>query len=119
MAADTLTHAIRPGWALARVIETQGSDLHLKVPAHPLIRTHGKLEAIPDTEPLPPEDTERMLKQMLNDPTKLEEFDQNGEVDFSYAVEGLARFRVNAFRQRGSISIVCRAIPFEIKTVES
>ena len=42
----------------------------------------------------------------------------SNEVDFSYAVAGLARFRVNAFRQRGSISLVCRAIPFEIKTVE-
>jgi twitching motility protein PilT len=104
--------------ALARVIETQGSDLHLKVPAYPLIRTHGHLMPIPDTDPLQPEDTERMLKQMLDDPEKLEEFDKTGEVDFSYAVEGLARFRVNAFRQRGHCSIVCRAIPFEIKSTE-
>ena len=51
--------------ALARVIETQGSDLHLKVPAYPLIRTHGHLQPIPETEPLQPEDTERFLKQML------------------------------------------------------
>jgi twitching motility protein PilT len=104
--------------ALARVIETQGSDLHLKVPAFPLIRTHGHLVPIPEAEPLQPEDTERMLKQMLSDPSKLEEWEQSGEVDFSYAVEGLARFRVNAFRQRGHCSIVCRAIPFEIKSAE-
>jgi twitching motility protein PilT len=104
--------------ALARVIETQGSDLHLKVPAYPLIRTNGHLQPIPDAEPLQPEDTDRMLRQMLEDPKKLEEFDSTGEVDFSYAVEGLARFRVNAFRQRGHVSIVCRAIPFEIKSTE-
>jgi twitching motility protein PilT len=104
--------------ALARVIETQGSDLHLKVPAYPLIRTHGHLQPIPDTEPLQPEDTDGMLRQMLDDPKKLEEFDTTGEVDFSYAVEGLARFRVNAFRQRGHVSIVCRAIPFEIRSAE-
>src|SRR5688572_32693193 len=96
--------------ALARVIETQGSDLHLKVPAYPLIRTHGHLRPIPDTQPLQPEDTDAMLRQMLADPKKLEELDETGEVDFSYAVEGLARFRVNAVRQRGHISIVCRAI---------
>ena len=55
---------------------------------------------------------------MLADANKLREFDEENEVDFSFAVEGLARFRVNAFRQRGSISVVCRAIPFGIKTVE-
>ena len=55
---------------------------------------------------------------MLHDPNKLQEFAEEHEVDFSYAVPGLARFRVNAFRQLGSVSIVCRAIPFEISTVE-
>ncbi len=55
---------------------------------------------------------------MLTDPAKLQEFADENEVDFSFAVPGLARFRVNAFRQRCSISIVCRAIPFEIETVE-
>ena len=49
---------------------------------------------------------------MLNDPEKLEEFDTEREVDFAYSVEGLARFRVNAFRQRGSISIALRVIPY-------
>ena len=104
--------------ALARVIETGGSDLHLKVPSRPIIRTHGQLEPIPDTEPLKPEDTEAIFQQMLTDPAKLEEFEREHEVDFSYAIPGLARFRVNAFLQRGSISIVCRAIPVNIKTVE-
>jgi twitching motility protein PilT len=63
-------------------------------------------------------DTERLLREMLTDqPRKLEEFEADNEVDFSYAIEGLARFRVNAFRQRGSISIVARVIPFSIRTV--
>ena len=48
---------------------------------------------------------------MLNEDQKLKEFAEENEVDFSYAVPGLARFRVNAFRQRGVISLVCRAIP--------
>jgi len=104
--------------ALRRVIETEGSDLHLKVPSRPLIRTHGILEAIPDSDPLGPDDTEAVFKEMLTEPLKLEEFSKENEVDFSYAVPGLARFRVNAFRQRGVISLVCRAIPHVIRTVD-
>jgi twitching motility protein PilT len=94
--------------ALRYLIQKEGSDLHLKVPARPLIRVHGKLEPIEGSEPLTPED-----------PAKLEEFASEREVDYAYAVPGLARFRVNAFSQRGSISLVCRAIPFSIRTMES
>jgi len=104
--------------ALRRVIETEGSDLHLKVPSRPLIRTHGILEPIPDSEPLSPEETEAVFREMLTEDGKLAEFATENEVDFSYAVPGLARFRVNAFRQRGVISLVCRAIPHTIRTVD-
>ncbi len=104
--------------ALRLVVETEASDLHLKVPAHPMVRRHGKLESLPDSEPLAPDVTEGALRSMLTDGAKLQEFADENEVDFSYAVPGLARFRVNAFRQRGSISIVARAIPFTIRTVE-
>jgi len=104
--------------ALRRVVEIDGSDLHMKVPSRPLIRRQGKLEPVPGSEALMPEDTEHTLRGMLHEPVKLKEFEEEGEVDFSYAIPGLARFRVNAFRQRGSISLVCRAIPFTIKTVE-
>jgi twitching motility protein PilT len=99
-----------------RVIETEGSDLHLKVPSHPLIRRHGRLEPIPDSEVLQPETTEEVFVHMLRDENKREEFRKQFEVDFSYSLPGVARFRVNAFRQRGSISLVCRAIPFQVKT---
>jgi twitching motility protein PilT len=104
--------------ALQRVIETGGSDLHIKVPSHPVIRIQGKLEPIPGSDALTPEDTELIFHRMLGNPRKLEEFARDNEVDFSYSISGLARFRVNAFRQRGSISMVCRAIPYEIKTAE-
>jgi twitching motility protein PilT len=102
--------------ALTAVIETEGSDLHLKVPARPIVRRHGKLEAIADSEPLRSEDTERVLFHMLTDENKLESFRTEREVDFSYSIPGVARFRVNAFVQRGAVSIVCRAIPVQIKT---
>src|SRR5437763_1948360 len=105
--------------ALRRVIETDGSDLHLKVPSRPLIRRLGHLEPIPDSEPLTPEDTERVLRDLLNDELKLSEFTEEREVDFSFSVPGLSRFRVNAFQQRGVISLVCRAVPHEIKTIEA
>src|SRR6185312_12339569 len=49
---------------------------------------------------------------------KLEEFEHDKEVDFSYEIEGIARFRINAFLQRGSISLVCRAIPHRISSIE-
>ncbi len=104
--------------ALRRVIDINGSDLHLKVPSRPLIRRQGVLEPIPDSEPLTPEATEQTFRAMLTEQERLEEFAEEHEVDFSYGVPGVARFRVNAFMQRGSISIVCRAIPFKIKSVE-
>ena len=103
---------------LRRVIEVDGSDLHLKVPARPTIRRQGRLEPIEDAEPLTPQVMEGVLAQMLTDEHKQAEFREQNEVDLSFAVPGLARFRVNAFRQRGSISIVCRAIPFEVKTTK-
>src|SRR5215213_8875417 len=103
--------------ALRRVIESDGSDLHLKVPSPPLIRRHGSLEPIPGSQSLTPEDTEEVLARLLKDKDKLAEFAEEHEVDFSFGVPGLARFRVNAFQQRGVISIVCRAVPHEIKTI--
>jgi twitching motility protein PilT len=104
--------------ALRYLIAVEGSDLHLKVPSTPLVRVHGKLTPVRGAERLMPEDTERVLVHMLADPERRAEFERDNEVDFSYSIEGLARFRVNAFRQRGSISIVCRAIPFGIKSID-
>ena len=101
--------------ALHAVVEQGGSDLHLKVPSRPLIRLRGELTPIEDTDPLSPADTERVLREMLTASERLAEFARDGEIDFSYTVRGLARFRVNAFRQRGSISIACRVVPFDIR----
>jgi twitching motility protein PilT len=104
--------------ALGLLVRREGSDLHLKVGAHPLGRIHGTLAPLGEYEQLKAEDTEEVLRQMLSDqPPKVEEFDKDGEVDFAYAVPGLARFRVNAFRQRGAISIAARVIPFAVRTV--
>src|SRR5437870_5035231 len=104
--------------ALRYLIVNEGSDLHLKVPSHPMVRVHGGMDPIEGSVPLKPEDTERVLREILKDPHKLQEWETENEVDFSYQIEGLARFRVNAFRQRGYCSMVLRAIPVNIKTVD-
>ena len=105
--------------ALSHVVEREGSDLHVKVPSPPVARIHGELAPIDGSEVLNGEDTERALEHLMRDlPTNLvEEFAEDGEVDFAYSVPGLSRFRVNAFRQRGDVSIVCRAIPFQVRTI--
>jgi twitching motility protein PilT len=104
--------------ALHYLVETEGSDLHVKVPSPPSVRIHGELQPIKGAEGLKPEDTEAALNAILTDEAKREEFAEEGEVDFSYAIPGLSRFRVNAFRQRGSVSIALRAIPFNIRSID-
>src|SRR5215208_5998615 len=104
--------------ALRYLIASEGSDLHLKIPSPPLVRLHGELQPIPGFEPLSPQDTMDAVQEMLHDANKLAEFEAENEVDFSYSLEGLARFRVNAFYQRGTVSVVMRAIPVNIKSVD-
>src|SRR3954465_7107596 len=104
-------------FCLHYLIEHGGSDLHLKDPSAPVIRVDGSMNPIDGLAPLTPEDTERAVQEMLGDPTKLQEFNEEGEVDFAYSIPGLARFRCNAFRQRGSVSVVVRAIPVSIKSI--
>jgi twitching motility protein PilT len=105
--------------ALTYVVRKDGSDLHLKVPSRPLARIHGELVPLEYYDPMRPEDTERVLQEMLSDHhDRMVEFDRENEVDFAFAVPGLARFRVNAFRQRGSVSIAARVISPVVKTIE-
>jgi twitching motility protein PilT len=105
--------------ALRYLVESEGSDLHLKVSSPPMIRRHGHLEPIPGSERLTQEVLQQILQGMLaSDPRKQEEFTADREVDLSYSLPGVARYRVNAFQQRGSISVVFRAIPIDIKTSE-
>jgi twitching motility protein PilT len=84
-----------------------------------MARFHGQLEPLSQhSEPLTPSETERVRRAMLAAHSdKMAAFDAENEIDFSYTVPDLARFRVNAFRQRGSVSIVARVIPFTVRTV--
>jgi twitching motility protein PilT len=104
--------------SLRELVTKDGSDLHLKVGSCPLHRVHGELTLDRQSGVLTATDTEGALRTLLADENKLEEFDQDHEVDFSYEIEGVARYRINAFLQRGTISMVCRAIPHKISTIE-
>ncbi|MGH2980668.1 MAG: type IV pilus twitching motility protein PilT [Solirubrobacterales bacterium] len=104
--------------ALRETVELGGSDLHVKVGSPPMARVHGELRPLDGYESLSSEDTEKALEEILKDPRAHSEFKEVGEADFAHAIRGLSRFRVNAFRQRGSVSIACRAIPFQVKTVD-
>ena len=104
--------------ALRYVVEREGSDLHVKVASPPMARIHGALQPIEDSDSLSEEETEAALEHILADAALLREFADEGEVDFSYEIRGLSRFRVNAFRQRGWVSIACRAIPFQVRTID-
>jgi twitching motility protein PilT len=104
--------------ALRELVEKEGSDLHLKVGSSPLYRVHGELLLDHSVEPLSAQDTEGALRALLSDEVKLAEFAQEHEVDFSFEIEDVARYRINAFQQRGVISMACRAIPHHISTIE-
>ncbi len=104
--------------ALRHLVTSGGSDLHLKVPNRPLIRVDGDLQPCEEFAVLEAPDTEDAVRHLLGpDEKKLAEWLADGEVDLSYALPGLARFRVNAFRQRGWASLVIRAIPVSIRTI--
>jgi twitching motility protein PilT len=104
--------------ALRELVAKGGSDLHLKVGSSPLYRVHGELTLDTSVEPLSAEDTDGALKALLGDEAKLAEFAREHEVDFSYEIQDVARYRINAFLQRGVISMACRAIPHHISSIE-
>ncbi|HTN25269.1 MAG TPA: PilT/PilU family type 4a pilus ATPase [Solirubrobacteraceae bacterium] len=103
--------------ALARMVDADASDLHLKAGNRPLIRVEGRLVALDEgAEPLVPSDTEDVLHALLS-PHRLSEFERTNELDFAYGIRGLGRFRVNAYRQRGTVALVLRAVTREVQTI--
>ncbi|HXW57986.1 MAG TPA: type IV pilus twitching motility protein PilT [Solirubrobacteraceae bacterium] len=104
--------------ALRELVAKEGSDLHLKVGTAPLYRVHGELASDPGADSLTAEDTEGALRELLSDENRLEEFADEHEVDFSFEIPQVARYRINAFQQRGVISLACRAVPHKISTIE-
>jgi len=98
-------------------LKSAASDIHLKVGLPPIYRIDGTLRPLPKAPRVTPEQTEQITEDIMND-LQRERFAKAGEVDLAYGIPGLGRFRVNAFTQRGSVSLVFRAIPFDIKGLE-
>jgi twitching motility protein PilT len=99
---------------LKKLIEMGGSDLHLTTNTPPQVRVDGHLRPIEDARSLTSADTKSLAYSVLTDAQK-HRFEENLELDFSFGVRGLSRFRANLFNQRGAVGAVFRAIPYEIK----
>jgi twitching motility protein PilT len=104
---------------LRTAVERGASDLHLKNGQPPVIRHDGALYPLDDWAPLNAAQLERVLDEIgASAPARLAAFHETGELDTSYQEDGLPRFRVNAFRQRGDISFAMRVIPDEVPTFD-
>ncbi len=98
------------------MIDQGGSDLHISAGTHPRIRIHGKLTIV-GTQPLSGVDSKQLCYSILTDSQK-HKFEEENELDFSFGVKGLSRFRGNLFVQRGTVAGVFRGIPFKIKSFQ-
>src|ERR1700675_2243754 len=98
---------------LKKMIEMGGSDLHITTNSAPRVRVHGRLRPL-DMPPLTAADTKSLAYSVLTDAQK-HRFEENLELDFSFGLKNLARFRGNVFNQRGAVGAVFRTIPWEIK----
>jgi twitching motility protein PilT len=98
---------------LKQMIEMGGTDLHITTHSAPQIRIDGALRPLTEHPPLTPVDTKRLAYSVLTDAQK-HRFEENLELDFSFGMKGLARFRANVFSQRGAVAAAYRRIPYEI-----
>ena len=99
---------------LKKMLELNGSDLHITTNSPPQIRIHGHMTPL-DLPPLNPAETKQLAYSVMTDAQK-HRFEEDFELDFSFGLKGLARFRANVFNQRGATAAVFRVIPFEIKS---
>ncbi|PKL52365.1 MAG: type IV pili twitching motility protein PilT [Nitrospira bacterium HGW-Nitrospira-1] len=98
------------------MIEKGASDLHITTASPPRLRVDGKLVSL-DHPPLTPADTKSLCYSILTNAQK-HKFEEHNELDFSFGIEGLSRFRGNVFNQRGAVAAAFRALPFDIKTFQ-
>ncbi|MGB3976033.1 MAG: type IV pilus twitching motility protein PilT [bacterium] len=103
---------------LLRIATERGaSDVHIKVGRQPVLRINGVLVPMLEKKRLMQEEITAVAFEIMNDYQK-EKFKRNNEIDLAYSVPGLGRFRVNVFRQRGTIGLVFRFIPMRIKSLD-
>ncbi|HET9358128.1 MAG TPA: type IV pilus twitching motility protein PilT [Vicinamibacterales bacterium] len=101
---------------LQMVVQMQGSDLHITTSTPPQVRVHGHLTRL-EGAALTPSDTKQLTYSVLTDAQK-KRFEETLELDFSFGIRGLARFRVNMFNQRGAVGAVYRLIPEQIRSFQ-
>src|SRR5438477_10660286 len=101
---------------LKKMLEMNGSDLHISTNSPPQVRVHGHLQTL-DMPMLTPSETKQLAYSVLTDAQK-HRFEENLELDFSFGLKGLARFRGNLFNQRGATGAVFRVIPYEIRSFQ-
>src|SRR5919205_167520 len=102
---------------LKKLAEMGGSDLHITTNTPPQVRVDGHLRPLDGYKSLTSVDTKQLAYSVLTDAQK-HRFEENLELDFSFGVKGLSRFRANIFNQRGAVGAVFRAIPYEIKSFD-
>ncbi len=101
---------------LEQMVKLDASDLHLTVGSPPVVRVDGKLQRM-GHDLLTSEVTKKLAYSMLNEKQKLK-FEQNWELDFSFGIENMSRFRCNIFMQRGNVAVALRQIPYKVRTFE-
>src|SRR5881628_3657571 len=101
---------------LKTLVDMDGSDLHIATNTPPQIRVHGHLQRLPMPD-LQPAETKQLVYSVLTDSQK-KRFEESNELDFSFGLKGLARFRCNVFNQRGAVAAVYRLIPEKIKSFQ-
>src|SRR5216684_2955753 len=99
---------------LRTVVEMDGSDLHIATNTPPQIRVNGHLQRLQGAD-MQPADTKQLVYSVLTDGQK-KRFEETMELDFSFGIRGLARFRCNVFNQRGAVGAVYRLIPEKVRT---
>src|SRR5215468_2408301 len=102
---------------LTILAEREASDLHITTGIHPQLRVHGKLISLTQFEQLMPQDTQRLAYSILNERQK-QKFEEDNELDLSFGIQGLARFRCNIYRQRGAVACAIRVIPIKIRAFD-
>jgi twitching motility protein PilT len=102
---------------LQATVAAGASDLHITAGRPPSVRRDGQLVGFENIDRIVPEVSERMVMSLLNDVLK-QELDDHNQVDFSFGISGVGRFRANAFRQRGVLALALRVIPYRVRSLE-
>src|SRR5437899_11398292 len=99
------------------MIDRGASDLHITTSTYPQILVSGKLVQLTEFEQLTPQDTQRLAYSVLNEAQK-QKFEEENELDLSFGIQNLARFRCNVYRERGAVAAAIRVVPFKIRSFD-